>query len=67
MLIKVDTTLAAFFYKTLRLTEKARKGQINQKTRQKQFHHGFRKNKVTAMIINENSNFPHHKAVKKAM
>ena len=31
MLIKVDTTLAAFFYKTLRLTEKARKDQINKK------------------------------------
>ena len=29
MLIKVDTTPAAFFYKPFRLTEKARKDQIN--------------------------------------
>ena len=54
MLIKVDTTPAAFFYKPFCLTVKTRKYQINQKPWQKQFLHRFRKNKMTAMIINEN-------------
>ena len=54
MFIKINAASSAFFDIAFRFTENNRKNQINQKTRQKQFHHGFRKNKMTAMIINKN-------------
>ncbi len=53
MFIKINAASSAFFDIAFRFTENNRKNQINQKPRQKQFHHGFRKNKMTAMIKNE--------------